>query len=54
MVPAAARRWLEGNELETLPEEVGGCEALQEVYLDNNRLRALPLCLAGLSSMRRL
>lgn len=47
-------RWLENNCLETLPEELGECIAIQELYLDNNDLRHLPPSIAALPSLRKL
>lgn len=52
--PGDTFRWLESNSLETLPEEVGDCVALQELYLDDNRLRSLPLSIASLPNLRKL
>ena len=49
-------RWLilTDNQLESLPDEIGGCARLQKLMLAGNRLRALPASLAACTDLELL
>ncbi len=60
LVPAGAMpprlRWLilTDNAIETLPDDIGDCAAMQKLMLAGNRLRALPESLAGCQALELL
>jgi Leucine-rich repeat (LRR) protein len=43
-----------GNQLEALPEEIGGLSALQKLAAFGNHLRTLPQGLGGLAAVREV
>ncbi|MCC6075080.1 leucine-rich repeat-containing protein kinase family protein [Pseudomonas sp. GCM10022188] len=49
-------RWLilTGNQLDSLPDELGGCAGLQKLALAGNQLRALPASMADLGRLELL
>ena len=54
-VPRQQRRLgLKDNELEDLPEAIGGLTALVELFITNNKLRRLPAGMASLTSLVKL
>ena len=52
--PQQRRLGLKDNQLEELPEAIGGLTALVELFITNNKLRALPASFASLTSLVKL
>ncbi len=48
------RLGLKDNQLEELPEAIGGLTALVELFITNNKLRQLPASMASLTSLVKL